>query len=134
MESHREGLKNMIKTELLDVVRLYNAEKRLPITFRMSKDKILEYLMSDKSIDHTLLEKAYKQISKVGAKKVSIKVDGVKKAVPAKVKKAQPKKSSAISYTADVPVKGRGRGRPSGTTNRFTPAFSNQATNLKVVQ
>lgn len=134
MESHREGLKTMIKTELLDVVRLYNAEKRLPITFRMSKDKILEYLLTDKSVDHTLLAKAYKQISKVGTKTVSIKVDGVKKAVPAKIKKAQPKKSTALTYTADASVKGRGRGRPAGTKNRFIPAFSNQATNLKVVQ
>jgi hypothetical protein len=132
MDDHREGLKQLTKKQLLDVVRLYNAEKRIPITFRMPMEKILEYLLTDKSIDHTLLKKAYQQIAKVSAKK--IKVKGTDKMVPAVIKKMQPKKSAGAVVSSNEPVKGRGRGRPPGSKNRFRPEFSNQATNLKVFQ
>lgn len=132
MEDHRAGLTGMTKKQLLDVVRLYNAEKRIPITFRMPLADILKYLLTDKSIDHTLLKKAYQQIAKVSSKVVKVK--GADKMVPAIVKKSQPKKSARTTVQPDVSVKGRGRGRPAGSTNRFNPAFANQATNLKVIQ
>jgi len=127
MESHRVGLQHLTKKELLDVVRLYNAEKRIPITFRMPQDSILKYLLTDKSIDHALLEKVFKQIKAVSAKLVPVK-KGSKILVPATVKKAQPKKSVRTSLQPDISVKGRGRGRPAGSKNRFRPEFANQST------
>ena len=96
-EDHRKGIPHMTKKELLDVVRLYNAEKRLPITFRMPIADIVKYLLTDKSIDHTLLAKAYKQIASVAEK--TVKVKGMGKPVPAIVKKSQPKKSKPVSYS-----------------------------------
>lgn len=135
MSDHRIGLPEMTKKQLLDVVRLYNAEKRLPITFRMPQADILKYLLTDKSIDHTLLAKAYKQIASVSTR--ILKVKGTDKPVKAIVKKIQPKKSNTKpSVQPDVSVKGRGRGRPVGSKNRFRPEFPNQPTpqNLKVVQ
>lgn len=134
MDDHREGLKQMTKKNLLDVVRLYNAEKRLPITFRMPLADILKYLLTDKSIDHTLLAKAYKQIASVASR--TLKVKGFAKPVPAIVKKSQPKKTNTKpSLQPDISVKGRGRGRPSGSKNRFRPEFANQSTQmLKVIQ
>jgi hypothetical protein len=129
-QDHKEGLKSMTKKQLLDVVRLYNAEKRIPITFRMKMEDILKYLLTDKSIDHTLLKKAYQQIAKVSNKLVKVK--GTDKMVPAIVNKAQPKKSVRTTVKPDVSVKGQGRGRPAGSKNRFRPEFSNQQTNLKV--
>jgi hypothetical protein len=125
MEEHRTGLSLLTKKQLLDVVRLYNAEKRIPITFRMPLADILKYLTTDKSIDHTLLEKAFQQIKKVSSK--IVKVKGTSKLVPAIVKKAQPKKTARTTLKPAVPVKGRGQGRPAGSTNRFNPSFSNQA-------
>lgn len=138
INDHRTGLNKMTKKELLDVVRLYNAEKRLPITFRMPQSDILNYLLTDKSIDHTLLAKAYKQIAQISLKTIDIKEDGyVVAKVPAIVKKAQPKKTQTKpSIRPDITIKGRGRGRPPGSKNRFRPEFPNQPTpqNLKVVQ
>jgi len=134
MESHRTELALLTKKELLDVVRLYNAEKRIPITFRMPQADILKYLLTDKSIDHTLLEKVFKQIKAVSAKLVPVK-KGSKILVPAIVKKAQPKKSVKTSLQPDVSVKGRRRGRPPGSKNRFRPEFANQTVpTLKVIQ
>jgi hypothetical protein len=134
MESHRTELALLTKKELLDVVRLYNAEKRIPITFRMPQADILKYLLTDKSIDHTLLEKVFKQIKAVSAKLVPVK-KGSKTLVPAIVKKAQPKKSVRTSLQPDISVKGRGRGRPAGSKNRFRPEFANQSVpTLKVIQ
>jgi len=134
MESHRQGLQNLTKKQLLDVVRLYNAEKRIPITFRMPIADILKYLLTDKSIDHTLLEKAYQQIKSVSMKDIPIK-RGSKTTVPAVIKKIQPKKSVRPALQPSIPaVKGIGRGRPAGSKNRFRPEFSTQATNLKVIQ
>lgn len=133
MSDHRSGLSQMTKKELLDVVRLYNAEKRLPITFRMPQADILKYLLTDKSIDHTLLAKAYKQIAQVSSR--TVKVKGLDKPVKAIVKRSQPKKTQTKpSFQPDISVKGRGRGRPAGSKNRFRPEFSNQSTpqNLKV--
>lgn len=133
MNDHRTGLPLMTKKELLDVVRLYNAEKRLPITFRMPQADILKYLLTDKSIDHTLLSKAYKQIASVSSR--MIKVKGLDKPVKAIVKKSQPKKTQTKpSVKADISITGRGRGRPAGSKNRFRPEFPNQPTPLKVVQ
>jgi hypothetical protein len=133
MTDHREGLKEMTKKELLDVVRLYNAEKRIPITFRMPQSDIIKYLLTDKSIDHTLLAKAYRKIAEVAM--TAIKVKGIPKPVPAIIKKAQPKKSARTSLKPELTVKGRGRGRPAGSKNRFRPEFANQPTPLlKVIQ
>jgi hypothetical protein len=135
MESHRTELALLTKKQLLDVVRLYNAEKRIPITFRMPQADILKYLLTDKSIDHTLLEKVFKQIKVVSAKLVPVK-KGSKDLVPAIVKKSQPKKTNTKpSLQPDISVKGRGRGRPAGSKNRFRPEFSNQSVpTLKVFQ
>lgn len=127
MSDHRTGLPEMTKKQLLDVVRLYNAEKRLPITFRMPQADILKYLLTDKSIDHTLLAKAYRQIAQVSTRMVKVK--GLDKPVKAIVKKAQPKKTQTKpSIQPDISVKGRGRGRPQGSKNRFRPEFPNQPT------
>jgi hypothetical protein len=125
MDDHRAGLRIMTKSQLLDVVRLYNAEKRLPITFRMPVADILNYLLTDKSIDHTLLKKAYQQILNVKDKRVKIK--GTTKLAPAIIKRAQPKKRTRVTLKPVESVKGRGRGRPAGSMNRFRPEFANQA-------
>lgn len=126
-EDHRKGIPHMTKKELLDLVRLYNAQKRLPITFRMPIADIVKYLLTDKSIDHVLLAKAYKQIASVAEK--TIKVKGMKP-VPAIVKKSQPKKTARTTLQPDISVKGRGRGRPPGSKNRFRPEFANQSTQI----
>ena len=52
-------------------------------------------------------------------------VDGNKTLQKAKIKKSQPKKSTGLVYSADMTIKGRGRGRPSGSKNRFNPSFPN---------
>jgi hypothetical protein len=135
LDDHRTGLPVMTKKELLDVVRLYNAEKRLPITFRMPQADIIKYLLTDKGIDHVLLAKAFRQIAQVASKRVPDE-KGSKLLVPAIVKKSQPKKTNTKpSLQPDISVKGRGRGRPAGSKNRFRPEFANQSVpTLKVIQ